>query len=192
MIGYDLDGNKCTGVDTLTGCHGVISPEEETFSTSADDGVKVTHTVRSSQGCLSFFDIQLVDTTHAFAKYDIRLPCVQSSGSISDSICLKYHFEGQYVLATDKYTATISYDNYGGKLGVLQAGFGKCGKNTAGLDILISPASCKNADVAYKTEGEAGYDDTPVHFPLDEPGQGASFTLKKLTAGWSESSGGVF
>jgi len=186
MIGFDLDGVKCTEIDTATGCHGVISADEEFFSTSADDGVKITHTVRSSPDCLSYFDIQLVDVSHpAFAKYDIRLPCLQSSGSISDSITLKYHFEGQYVLSTDKYTATISYDNDGGKLGILEAGFGKCGKNTDGKDVLIQPAACKNADVAYKTEGEAGYDATPVHFPLYEPGQPA-------TAGWTELSGGVF
>jgi hypothetical protein len=185
MVGYDLNGNKCTEIDILNGCHGVISAGEEFFSTSAVDNEKVTHTIRSSDDCLSYFDIQLVDTSHpAFAKYDIRLPCLQSSGSIGDSVSLKYHFEGQYVLSTDKYTATISYDNDGGKLGVLQAGFGKCGKDTSGNDVLVQPASCKNADVAYKTDGEADYG-TPVHFPLYEPGQAA-------TAGWAELSGGVF
>ena len=185
MVGYDLDGVKCTEIDTATGCHGVISADEEFFSTSAVDGEKVTHTVRSSPDCISFFDIQLVDVAHpAFAKYDIRLPCLQSSGSISDSVTLKYHFEGQYVLSVDKYTATISYDNDGGKLGVLEAGFGKCGKDTSGNDVLIQPAACKNADVAYKTEDDVGYG-TPVHFPLYEPGQPA-------TAGWTELSGGVF
>lgn len=185
MVGYDLDGNKCTEIDTTVGCHGLITAAEETLTTSADDDVAVTHTVRSSPDCLFQFDIQLVDNAHDFAKYDLRLPCVQSSGSISDSITLKYHFEGHYDLATDKYTATISYDNDNGKLGILQAGFGKCGKNTQGLDVLIPPESCKEVDVAYKADGESGYDDTPVHFPLYTPGQSSS-------DGWYETDGGVF
>tara|TARA_B100000925_G_scaffold173756_1_gene130871 strand:+ start:4212 stop:6758 length:2547 start_codon:yes stop_codon:yes gene_type:complete len=185
MVGYDLDGNKCTEIDTASGCHGLISAEEETLTTSADDNVAVTHTVRSSPDCLFNFDIQLVDNAQPWAKYDLRLPCVQSSGAISDSITLKYHFEGHYELGTDKYTATISYDNDNGKLGVLQAGFGKCGKATDGSDVLIVPDSCKEVDVTYKADGDAGYDDTPVHFPLYNPGQNA-------TEGWTETNNSKF
>ena len=185
MVGYDLDGNKCTVVDTLTGCHGLIDAAEETLTTSATDDVAITHTVRSSPDCLFNFDIQLVDNAQPWAKYDIRLPCVQSSGSVSDSITLKYHFEGHYELGADKYTATISYDNDGGKLGVLQAGFGKCGKNTAGNDVLIVPESCKEVDAGYKDSEDGAYDGSSIHFPLYTPGQAA-------TAGWTETSNGQF
>ena len=121
----------------------------------------------------------MVDNAQPWAKYDLRLPCVQSSSSISDTISLKYHFEGHYELGTDKYTATISYHNDGGNLGVLQAGFGKCGKDSSGNDVLVVPDSCKEVDTSYAPDG------TSVHFPLYSPGQPA-------TAGWTETSNGQF
>jgi len=185
MIGYGYDGTKCTADDPSIGCHGVMTAEEETLTTSASDDVVVTHSIRSSRDCFKYMDIELVDVAQPWAKYALRLPCVFSTQMISDSVKLQYHFTGQYDLATDRYTSVISYDLDAGELTILQAGFGTCGKDIDGNDELVPPASCKNVDDNYKDSSEGGYDGTPLHFPLYSDGQTAS-------QGWAASTGGVF
>ena len=185
MVGYDYDGNKCTQKDSSIGCHGVMTPEEETLTTSAVDDEVVTHSIRSSRDCFRFMDIELVSTTDPWAKYALRLPCVFSTQMIDDSVKLMYHFTGQYDLATDRYTSVISFDLNNNTMTIKEAGFGTCGKDADGNDVLVPPTSCKNVDDNYKDSSESGYDGTPMHFPLYSDGQTAS-------DGWAVASGGVF
>lgn len=185
MIGYGYDGSKCTADDPSIGCHGVMTAQEETLTTSSTDDEIVTHSIRSSRDCFKYMDIELVDVAQPWAKYALRLPCVFSTQMISDSVKLQYHFTGQYDLATDRYTSVISYDLDDGELTILQAGFGTCGKDVDGNDELVPPASCKNVDDNYKDSSENGYDGTPLHFPLYVDGQTAS-------QGWAAAPGGVF
>lgn len=185
MIGYAYDGSKCTADDPSIGCHGVMTAEEETLTTSANDDEVVTHSIRSSRDCFKYMDIELVDVAQPWAKYALRLPCVFSTQMIGDSVKLQYHFTGQYDLASDRYTSVISYDLDDGKLEILQAGFGTCGKDINGNDELVPPVSCKNVDDNYKDSSENGYDGTPLHFPLYSDGQVES-------QGWAAAPGGVF
>lgn len=159
MLGYGNDGVECTQaqVDDYYGenpdplvhkqCKDVLNTDENKVSTSADDSVATTVTIRSSSDCFLYMDVDLVDDSAPFAVYGIRLPCVRTTDKVQDSLNLTYAFSSAYSLSLDRFSAEIDYElPTDMQLSVFEKGFGICAKNASNFDVLSVPASCVDVD----------------------------------------------
>ena len=190
MLGYGNDGVECTQaqVDDYYGeapdpavhkqCKDVLKTDENKVSTSADDSVATTVTIRSSSDCFLYMDVDLVDDTAPFAVYGIRLPCVRTTDKVQDSLNLTYAFSSSYSLSLDRFSAEIDYElPTDMKLSVFEKGFGICAKNASNFDILSVPATC--VDVGGGAQPIAGWaDDSSGKIVLDKDDKVDLVTLK--------------
>jgi len=170
MLGYGNDGVECTQaqVDDFYGanpdplvhkqCKDVLKTDENKVTTSVDDSVATTVTIRSSSDCFLYMDVDLVDDSAPFAVYGIRLPCVRTTEKVQDALNLTYAFSSSYSLSLDRFSAEIDYElPTGMQLSVFDKGFGICAKNASNFDILSVPATC--LDVASGAQPIAGWAD---------------------------------
>ena len=130
-----------------SGCQELALDSEIEFITSAVNGEEKEHTIRSSSQCTGFLDIQLRDQDHAFAVYDLRLPCSRTTAAAADEISLTFDFTLGYDLVTNKVTtkayylssmssATVTGLPVGGNAGLSQdisvvVDYGKCDSSNA-------------------------------------------------------------
>ena len=190
MLGYGNDGVECTQeqVDNYFSetpdplvhkqCKDVLGTNENKVTTSADDSVATTVTIRSSSDCFLYMDVDLVDDSAPFAVYGIRLPCVRTTDKVQDSLNLTYAFSSSYSLSDDRVSAEIDYElPTGMQLSVFEKGFGICAKNASNFDVLSVPSTC--VDVASGAQPISGWaDDGSGKIVLDDADLVDLVTLK--------------
>ena len=111
MMGYNAANAKCTTalVSSDTDCTEEAVDSELTFVSSAVNGERKLHVIRSSPSCTGFLDVQMRDKNDTFAIYDLRIPCSRTTASARDEIALTYDFTFGYDLGVNKVTAKAYY-----------------------------------------------------------------------------------
>jgi len=161
MMGYDAQSQECDSTkvaDTLNDCDEVAVANELLFVSSAINGERKEHTIRSSPDCTGFLDVQFKDLNDTFAVYDLRIPCSRTTAKARDEVSLTYDFTLGYDLVTNLVTAKAYYLSDMNSFNVTGR---DVGTSTSGLkeDLLVtvSYGYCSSANVIERRNSSGAF-----------------------------------